>query len=304
MARRLTAPALAPPVGHCRVVQHICTHFQIVSATATLDCNQLHHATEDSRVPPMSDTSDPGRNGTPVRRDIEGGVAFVTGANRGLGATFARMLLEQGAAKVYGGARDPDSIEVEGVVPVRLDITSPADVAAAAAMAGDVTPAGEQRGDLDEHRSARRRRPRRGPAGDGDQRVRHARDESCVRPCAGREPTGGDRERPVGAVVVLDARDRDVLGREGRGVVPHQQPARRARRPGHPGRGGCTSASWTPTWRRACPVRRPAPPASSTRPLDAVRHGRPEVLADDTSRAVRAALSGDLGALYPSAVGS
>jgi NAD(P)-dependent dehydrogenase (short-subunit alcohol dehydrogenase family) len=33
--------------------------------------------------------------------DIGGSVALVTGANRGLGATFADALLERGAAKVY-----------------------------------------------------------------------------------------------------------------------------------------------------------------------------------------------------------
>jgi NAD(P)-dependent dehydrogenase (short-subunit alcohol dehydrogenase family) len=71
--------------------------------------------------------------------DIEGSVAFVTGANRGLGEAFTRLLLDHGAAKVYGGARDPGTITVPGVVPIALDITSAADVASAAALAGDVT---------------------------------------------------------------------------------------------------------------------------------------------------------------------
>jgi len=64
---------------------------------------------------------------------------LVTGANRGLGAAFCRVLLEQGASKVYAGARDPDTVEVAGVIPVRLDITSPTDVAAAVAQCGDTT---------------------------------------------------------------------------------------------------------------------------------------------------------------------
>jgi NAD(P)-dependent dehydrogenase (short-subunit alcohol dehydrogenase family) len=71
--------------------------------------------------------------------NVEGSVALVTGANRGLGEAFARLLLDNGAAKVYGCARDPGSITVPGVVPVALDITSPDDVAAAAALAHDVT---------------------------------------------------------------------------------------------------------------------------------------------------------------------
>ena len=69
--------------------------------------------------------------------EIAGSVALVTGANRGLGAAFCRVLREQGVAKVYGGARDPGTITVEGVIPVRLDITSPADIAAAVALCGD-----------------------------------------------------------------------------------------------------------------------------------------------------------------------
>ncbi len=71
--------------------------------------------------------------------NVAGSVALVTGANRGLGAAFCRALLEQGAAKVYAGARDPESIQIEGVIPVQLDITSPEQVAAAAALCSDVT---------------------------------------------------------------------------------------------------------------------------------------------------------------------
>jgi NAD(P)-dependent dehydrogenase (short-subunit alcohol dehydrogenase family) len=49
---------------------------------------------------------------------IQGTVAFVSGANRGLGEAFTRHLLDNGAAKAYGGARVRDSITVPGVVPV------------------------------------------------------------------------------------------------------------------------------------------------------------------------------------------
>jgi NAD(P)-dependent dehydrogenase (short-subunit alcohol dehydrogenase family) len=69
---------------------------------------------------------------------IEGTTAFVTGANRGLGRHFAEALLDRGAAKVYAAARNPESVDLPGVVPVRLDITDPAQVAAAAALASDV----------------------------------------------------------------------------------------------------------------------------------------------------------------------
>ena len=70
---------------------------------------------------------------------IEGSVALVTGANRGLGAAFCRTLLDRGAAKVYAGARNLHSVDHPGVVPVQLDVTSATDIAAAAASCGDVT---------------------------------------------------------------------------------------------------------------------------------------------------------------------
>ena len=69
---------------------------------------------------------------------IEGTTALVTGANRGLGRRFAQALLDRGAAKVYAAARNPESVDLPGVVPVRLDITDPAQVSAAASLASDV----------------------------------------------------------------------------------------------------------------------------------------------------------------------
>ncbi|MDG9678562.1 SDR family oxidoreductase [Micromonospora sp. DH14] len=68
---------------------------------------------------------------------LAGSTALVTGANRGLGRHLAAELLARGAT-VYAGARNPDRVDLPGVTPVRLDITDPASVAAAAALAGDV----------------------------------------------------------------------------------------------------------------------------------------------------------------------
>lgn len=69
---------------------------------------------------------------------INGATALVTGANRGLGRRFAQALLDRSAAKVYAAARNPSSVDLPGVIPVRLDITDPAQVAAAAELADDV----------------------------------------------------------------------------------------------------------------------------------------------------------------------
>jgi NAD(P)-dependent dehydrogenase (short-subunit alcohol dehydrogenase family) len=69
---------------------------------------------------------------------ISGSVALVTGANRGIGRQFALELLARGASKVYATARRPELVDIPGVEVLALDITDPASVAAAAARAGDV----------------------------------------------------------------------------------------------------------------------------------------------------------------------
>ena len=70
--------------------------------------------------------------------EIEGSVALVTGASRGLGLHIARELLDRGA-KVYATARDPRSVDLPGAAVLRLDVTDQASVDAAAAAAGDLT---------------------------------------------------------------------------------------------------------------------------------------------------------------------
>jgi NAD(P)-dependent dehydrogenase (short-subunit alcohol dehydrogenase family) len=71
--------------------------------------------------------------------NVKDSVVLVTGANRGLGREFAKQALKRGAAKVYATARDPSKIDFAGVVPLRLDVTSPVEVAAVAAQCKDVT---------------------------------------------------------------------------------------------------------------------------------------------------------------------
>jgi NAD(P)-dependent dehydrogenase (short-subunit alcohol dehydrogenase family) len=75
---------------------------------------------------------------------IRDSVAFVTGANRGLGTQLVLALRDRGARKIYAAARDPEALPASiagasGVVPVRLDVTSADEVAAAARLAADVT---------------------------------------------------------------------------------------------------------------------------------------------------------------------
>jgi NAD(P)-dependent dehydrogenase (short-subunit alcohol dehydrogenase family) len=72
---------------------------------------------------------------------LEGSVALVTGANRGLGKALVAALVEAGAARVYAAARSPEPRSAGGsrVVPLVLDTTRPEQIAAAAEQAGDVT---------------------------------------------------------------------------------------------------------------------------------------------------------------------
>ena len=70
---------------------------------------------------------------------IDGSVALVTGADRGLGRADARELVSRGAAKVYGAARHRDQVTEPGVIPVALDITDPGQVSRVAEQCGDVS---------------------------------------------------------------------------------------------------------------------------------------------------------------------
>lgn len=69
--------------------------------------------------------------------DVKNATVFITGANRGLGLAFAREARRRGAAKVYAGMRNTGGFEEPGIVPVRIDVTDRASIAAAANLAAD-----------------------------------------------------------------------------------------------------------------------------------------------------------------------
>jgi NAD(P)-dependent dehydrogenase (short-subunit alcohol dehydrogenase family) len=75
---------------------------------------------------------------------IKGKTALVTGANRGIGEAIVDALVKAGATKVYAAARNIKDLAPltarhgARVVALRLDVTDPAQVAAAAAAAPDV----------------------------------------------------------------------------------------------------------------------------------------------------------------------
>ena len=74
---------------------------------------------------------------------IEGCVALVTGANRGIGKAIVEELVSRGAAKVYAAVRKLESAQamVDGsggrVAAIELDVTKADTIAAAAVAAGD-----------------------------------------------------------------------------------------------------------------------------------------------------------------------
>src|SRR4051812_6602015 len=70
--------------------------------------------------------------------DIKNSVALVTGGNRGLGKALVQALLAAGARKVYVGSRKLAESSDARVQPLKLDVTSEQDVAAAVAACSDV----------------------------------------------------------------------------------------------------------------------------------------------------------------------
>ncbi len=74
-------------------------------------------------------------------RRIEGTVALVTGASRGIGRALTEALLNRGARKVYASARNPEALldlGDERLVALRLDVTDAEQIRAAAEAASDV----------------------------------------------------------------------------------------------------------------------------------------------------------------------
>lgn len=229
--------------------------------------------------------------------NIEGSVALVTGASRGLGAAYTRALIDRGAAKVYAAVRRPETVTDPRLTPVRLDVTDRASIAAAARLAPDVTLVINNAGVntdtsiLDEE-----------PALREELEVNYLGPVAVSRSFAPVLAANGG-----GALVnVLSVLSWVSLPRWGgyssakaamwaatnslRLTLAEQKTLVVAVHVGYMDTDMAASVTGPKT----------APDVVARATLDAVEAGQPEVLADDVSQQVRAALSGPLSSLYPS----
>ena len=233
--------------------------------------------------------------------NIEGSVAFVTCANRGLGAAYTRALLKRGAARVYAAVRRPETITDPRLVTVQLDLTDRASIAEAARIASDATlvinNAGISTGT---------------PILGDEERLRKELDVNYLGP------------------VALSRSFAPVLGANGGGALVNvlsvlswvSFPT-----------SGAYSAAKAAMWNATNAMRlalaeqhtlvlavhvgymdtdmtalisahKTSPDVVADATLQAVEAGQIEILADEPTRQVRAALSGPLTALYPSLLAS
>jgi len=228
---------------------------------------------------------------------IEGSVALVTGASRGLGAAYTRALADRGAAKVYAAVRRPETVTGPRLTPVRLDLTDRASIAAAASQAQDVTLVINNAG-ISTHTSI-------------------LGEEGALRE---------ELEVNYLGPVAVSRSFAPVLAANGGGALVNVLSVLSwLSFPDSAGYSSAKAAMWAATnalrltlaeqktlvvavhvgymeTDMAASVTGPkiAPDVVARATLDAVEAGQPEVLADDISQEVRAALAGPLSSLYPS----
>ena len=231
---------------------------------------------------------------------IAGAHALVTGANRGLGKAYVDELLHRGAARVYAAARNPDTVEVTDarVIPVRLDVTDPDDVHAAASSLADVAA-------LINNAGAMLRAPLLAApdlsAARSEMETNYFGTLSMCRAFAPvlahhgggalvnvlsvaswlASPFNGSYSASKSAEWALTNAIRTELRESGTLVVG-------------------VHAGWIDTDMAAnVPVTKISPSDVAAQTLDAVERGDEEVLTDDSTRAVKAALPNDQSLLYP-----
>lgn len=76
---------------------------------------------------------------------IQGSVALVSGANRGIGKAYVEALVQAGAARIYAAARNVETLQdvvviaPDRIIAVALDVTQPDQISAVVEQTQDVT---------------------------------------------------------------------------------------------------------------------------------------------------------------------
>jgi NAD(P)-dependent dehydrogenase (short-subunit alcohol dehydrogenase family) len=227
---------------------------------------------------------------------IHGSTALVTGANRGLGRHLTEQLIARGAT-VYATARNPDTIDVPGAIPIQLDVTDRASIAAAAAQTRGVSILINNAGSF-----------------------------------TGAALTDGDRDdlelemrtHYFGPLDVIRAFNPQLAAHERSAILNVLSVLSWVSYPGYTGYSAAKSAAWSLTngvrgelvaqhtqvtalhvgymdtdMVAHVDVPKSDPALVAAIALDGLESGEPEILADDMARAVRANLAGGVATLYP-----
>lgn len=227
---------------------------------------------------------------------IDGSTALVTGANRGLGAALCRALLERGATKIYAAARHPERIDTPGVTPLQLDITSTTDIAAAVERCGNI-----------------------------NLLINNAGISTGTSALAGSDAGRREFDTNVFGPLEMSRAFSPILAANGGGAIVNVLSVLSwFSAPGNAMYCAAKAASWSLTnslrqellaqhthvlalhvgymdtdMAAGIDAPKTSPDTVASRTLDGLEAGAFEILADDVSHHVRAALSGELTALYP-----
>lgn len=231
--------------------------------------------------------------------EIKNSVALVTGGSRGVGRALVEELYARGARKVYATARDPRTVTHPDAVPLALEVTDPASVAAVAEQAQDVTLLINNAG------ASVRADYLTSPLDD----IRREFDINFYGPLLVTrafvpviEANGGGRIVNVHSVLSWLATG-SSYGASKAAIWAQTNALRLELQPRGIGFTGLHMGYVDTDMTAGLEVPKSSTHDIAVAALDGVEAGAAEVLADDITRQVKGALSGDLEALYPQLAG-
>ena len=226
---------------------------------------------------------------------INGAAVLVTGGSRGIGAALVEELFARGAGKVYATARDPKTITHPKAIALPLEVTDEAAVAAVAEQAQDVTILINNAG------AAALASYLDSPMAD----VRKDLDTNFYGPLLLTrafvpiiERNGGGHILNVHSVLSWLANGNPYSASKA-ALWSQTNSLRLALRPRGIQMTGLHVGYVDTDLTARLDVPKITADLVATAALDGIEHNEPEVLVDDVTRQVKAALSGDLTLLYP-----